>query len=110
MAKAVPRVHNEFTSIYLADSGKKYEFGEKWNRFVVIGAYKNGDSYQYELISEWSDAVFLYEHVALNFEIDNTNGFIHIWTHSGKPFIIGDFVGSSCMFNDDEYFKRYLKE
>ena len=101
MAKAVPRTHNEFTSIYIADTGKKHESG--WNKFVVIGNY-NDESL--ELITEWSDVVDIYEHTELCFEI--VEGFIHIWKHNEKPFVFDTMVISTCDVNGREHWERVL--
>lgn len=103
MAKAIPRKHREFTSLYIADSGKKHDSG--YNCFVVIGSLEDGGL---ELITTWSDVVDIYEHTELNFEI--VDGFIHIWKHDKKPFAIdlGDYVVSTCEFNADEHYKKIL--
>ena len=102
MAKAVPMTHKEFTSIYIADRGKKHESG--YNQFVVLGSYNKGESL--ELITEWSDVVDIYEHTELCFEI--VEGFIHIWKHDEKPFVVDGLVLSTCEMNGREHWERVL--
>ena len=102
MAKVVPRVHNEFTSLYIADTGKKH--GSGYNMFVVIGSYNKGESL--ELITEWSDVIAIYEHTELMFEI--TDGFIHIWKNNKKPFVFSHYVVSNCEVNAEEHWRRFL--
>lgn len=100
IAKAVPRTHDEFTSLYIADSGKKHDSG--YNCFIVIGSVDGGGL---ELITTWSDVVDIFEHTTLYLEI--VDGFIHLWKHDKKPFVLDHgYVVSTCEFNANEHYER----
>ena len=100
VAKAVPRIHDEFHNLYVINSGRKYDgfFGKNgYNDIILIG--KRNECEEYELITDWSDAVHVF-HGGFNMDIASDNGIVHLWTNNS--FKIWGNVASSVIFNDKE--------
>lgn len=108
IAQAVPRYHDEFHNLFVIDSERIYDgfFGKNgYNNIILIG--KRNDCEDYELITDWSDAVHVF-YGGFDMDIHSETGIIHLW--SNKGFKLHGGVNSSVIFNADDYFQSLGRE
>ena len=80
VAQAVERKHDEFQEIYIINSGRLYNgtFGKNgYNDIIVIGRVKGCSDY--ELITTWSDAVWITDTHSFTIDIDNKTGITRLY-------------------------------
>ena len=91
---AKPKEHTKFKSIYICDTGKKYNgfLGENgFNSMIIIGESVEGTL---ELISDWSDIFSCICDRQFQIDIDNNDGMIRI--QFNRPIWIDEAL-STCI-------------